>query len=157
MSRLVFLVGEEGVTCPQMFLGRSLLVRCRRVGLVRSNEDPKIRACEMYPLSLSKGHARFCQNRGTWLFRLRQRKPCPMITKSDFGNPAVMSTTDVLCLFDRLNTSEVGTSMLLTVSRTYVHTLCRTPMSKGLLAWISGHLWQSVLVQEKGFYASGLL
>ena len=56
----------------------------------------------------------------------------------------------LLRLFNKLNTSKVSTSKLLTVSRTHLHTLVPSSDVKGLLARISGLLWRGVLVQEKG-------
>ena len=93
----------------------------------------------------------FCQIRGTWLVRLKQRKPCPMMTKSDCRSYCNhVYTRCCSALFNKLDTSEVGTSKLLIVSRTHLHTLVPSSNVKNLLARISGLLWRGVLVQEKG-------
>ena len=74
------------------------------------NDDPKnlcLSAC--IPCVFSKGQAvspGFCQICGE-LVSL-EAETYPMMTKNDCGNPAVMSTTDVLCLFNKLNTSQVS-------------------------------------------------
>ena len=67
---------------------RSLLIRCRRVGLFRSNNDPKICACRL--VSLVSFQRSGCVTRllsdPRHVAGSLEAKPCPMMTKRECGS-----------------------------------------------------------------------
>ena len=158
----------RGSHVHKCFAGRFLLVKCRRVGaLFVRMRDPEIRACRVVSLGSfqrSRCVTRLLSDPRHVAGSLEAKETMPDDGKERLRKSLQSCLRQMLLrLLNKLDTSEVGTSKLLTVSRTHLHTLVPSSDVKGPVCadqWGTlarrlgaGERW----VHAGRFHASGLL